>query len=83
MPGFFGLNPKDRKYIFKQVFELVYHGGGGFSHTEVYNMPLWMRRAYSHYISDFHKEKQAAIDKQQLEQKAPDNTIHKPDINPR
>ena len=30
--------------VFTQIHDLVYHGGGGFLHSEVYNMPIWMRR---------------------------------------
>ena len=83
MPGFFGLKPENRQYIFKEVFELSYHGQGGFPHSEVYNMPTWMRRAYIKYINDFHKAQQKAMDEQQLKNKdASATNIHKPNIHP-
>ena len=31
----------------------MYHGGGGFKHEEVYNMPTWMRKFHLEKIIDF------------------------------
>jgi hypothetical protein len=45
-------------------------------------MPIWMRKAYIQYISDFHNRQNEEIDKKQLQNKPLDNKIHRPDINP-
>jgi hypothetical protein len=82
MPGFFGLSPRNRQYIFQEIFELVYHGQGGFSHTEVYNMPIWMRKNYIQNIADFHKKQQAEIDQRQMQNHPDEQKIHKPNIKP-
>tara|TARA_R110000803_G_scaffold101606_4_gene169541 strand:+ start:176 stop:373 length:198 start_codon:yes stop_codon:yes gene_type:complete len=34
----------------------VYHGGGGFIHSEVYNMPTWMRLFHIQKISEYNKK---------------------------
>ena len=38
------------------MHDLVYHGGGGFIHSEVYNMPTWMRQFHLKKINQFLKE---------------------------
>ena len=84
MPGFFGLDPKNRKKIFKEVFDLTYHGKGGFPHSEVYNMPVWMRRAYINYINEFQTEQQKLIDERQMQNKnVQPKDVFKPNISPK
>lgn len=39
--------------VYKEVHELTYHGGGGFTYSEVYNMPIYLRRYSLKQISDF------------------------------
>ena len=34
----------------------MFHGGGGFKHSEVYNMPIWMRMFHINKISEYNKE---------------------------
>jgi hypothetical protein len=45
---FFGLNseivPQVRANLFTQIHEIVFHGQGGYSWEEVYNMPIWLRK---------------------------------------
>lgn len=45
--GFFGLTsdsaPEYRKNLFKQIHEIIFHGNGGYSWYDVYNMPRWLR----------------------------------------
>jgi len=43
---FFGLGPAYRPALHKTIFQIVYHSGGGFSFSDVYNLPIWMRRFY-------------------------------------
>jgi len=42
--NFFGLPVSSRPAIHEEIFTLLYYGKGGFSHTEVYNMPVYLRR---------------------------------------
>ena len=57
MSDFFGLTPQYRNILFSQIHDLVYHGGGGFIHSEIYNMPVWLRRFHITKINE-HVEKQ-------------------------
>ena len=83
MSSFFGLTPQYRNILFTQVHDLVYHGGGGFIHSEVYNMPTWMRIFHISKINKY-------VEKQNEEQRkaegnssmGDDNKIYKPNINP-
>lgn len=45
---FFGLTSdnisQSRKNVLTEVHEVVFHGGGGYTWSEVYNMPIYLRR---------------------------------------
>jgi hypothetical protein len=42
---FYGLTltPEDKVRVHTEVFQLSYHGGGGFDHDIVYSMPIYLR----------------------------------------
>jgi len=60
----------------------VYHGGGGFIHSEVYNMPIWMRTFHINKISEWNKKQNEEMKKAQGESEIGDKQIHRPNINP-
>ena len=45
---FYGLtlNPEDKVRIHKEIFHLIYNSNGGFTHDEVYSMPIFLRYFY-------------------------------------
>ena len=65
--AFFGLNPSYRKTLHKQIFDLVYHGKGGFTWSDVYDLPVWLRVFYIQSINQVIKE-------ENKRNKAPTNT---------
>ena len=80
---FFGLTPQYRNTLFTQVHDLVYHGGGGFIHSEVYNMPTWMRKFHILKINEYNKEKNEEIEKSQNQADPNSNkSVQGPNINP-
>mgnify|MGYP003682853451 FL=1 len=80
---FFGLTPKYRNLLFTQLHDLVYHGGGGFIHSEVYNMPIWMRRFHIQSINKHLEKENEQIRKAQgNEQLGDDKKILGPNVNP-
>ena len=83
MLTFFGLTSNYRNVIFQQIHDLVYHGGGGFIHSEVYNMPVWLRRFHITKINE-HVEKQNKEQRkaQGNEQVGDDKQVLGPNINP-
>ena len=61
----------------------MYHGGGGFQHTEVYNMPTWLRRFHIQKINEFLKKQDEEVRKAQgNEQIGDDKKVHRPNIKP-
>ena len=50
--------------VHSEVFDLVYHGKGGFSWTDVYNLPVFLRRFYIKKIIKALDDKAEAIEKE-------------------
>ena len=59
------------------MHDLVYHGGGGFIHSEVYNMPIWMRRFHIQKINEHNKKQQEEIEKQQGKSNVGDGKVNR------
>jgi len=49
---FFGLTSEHKADIHKVLFALVYYSNGGFTHSEVYNMPVYLRAFYIKQLED-------------------------------
>ena len=79
---FFGLTPPYRNILFGQIHDLVFHGNGGFNHSEVYNMPTWLRIFHIKKINEFNEKQQDEIDKAKGNSKMGDKKIHRPNISP-
>ena len=62
---FFGQPASNRPAIHEEVFSLSYYGKGGFSHQEVYNMPIPLRRFYIQQIVKAVDEEKKSMDKAQ------------------
>ena len=82
MPAFFGLTSNYRQLLYTEIHDLVFHGGGGFIHSEVYNMPVWLRRYHIDRINEFNKKQQEEIEKAQGRSNIGDGEISRPNINP-
>ena len=52
MSTFFGLGPAYRPALHKTIFQIIYHGNGGFTFSDVYNLPIWMRRFYQKELEE-------------------------------
>ncbi len=44
--GFFGRPAGYSATLHKEIFALVYYGGGGFTFSDVYEMPIYLRKFY-------------------------------------
>ena len=82
MPTFFGLTSNYRQLLYTEIHDLVFHGGGGFIHSEVYNMPIWLRRYHIDRINEFNKKQQEDIEKAQGRSNIGDGEISRPNVNP-
>jgi len=79
---FFGLTPQYRVSLFNQLHDLVYHGGGGFIHSEIYNMPIWLRRFHISRINEYIKKRNEETEKINGNQTPTSNKVSRPNINP-
>jgi len=57
---FFGLTPDYKFQVYQEVHDLVYYGQGGFIYSEVYNMPIHIRRFHIRKVNDLHEERNKA-----------------------
>ena len=64
------------------MHDLVYHGGGGFIHSEVYNMPTWMRRFHIQKINEHVKKENDEIEKTKPGKSNPSDIARGPNITP-
>ena len=60
----------------------MFHGGGGFKHSEVYNMPTWLRLFHIKKINQFNKEQNEQMEKAEKGQTQTSNEITGPNIPP-
>lgn len=66
---FYGLtlNPEDKVRIHEEIFNLVYHSNGGFSHDEIYTMPVFLRYFnLKMLLNQKQKEKEASENKTEV-----------------
>jgi hypothetical protein len=60
---FFGLTQNYKIGVYQELFDLVYYGQGGFTYTDVSNMPIHIRRFFIKRIEQDLKKKQKAEQK--------------------
>ena len=60
---FFGLGPKYRAVLYKEIYYLMKHIGGGLSHTEIWNLPIAVRHFYLKMASEDIKSENEAFEK--------------------
>ena len=63
------------------MHEIVFHGNGGYSWGEIYNMPIWLRNFTFKKIEEWYKKQEEAQNKQQNMLKN-SKEIARPNINP-
>ena len=66
---FFGLTPQHKPQIHDQIFQLVYYGQG-FTHADVYNMPIYLRSYYFKKLVDVKEQENQEVEKAQARSRA-------------
>ena len=61
--SFFGLQPKHKKDIHEEIFQLIYYHKGGFTFDEVYNLPIYLRKFYLKRLEKQYQDENKEIDK--------------------
>ena len=59
---FFGLTPKYKLILQEELFDLIYYGKG-FSYTEAYNLPIYLRKFFIRKITKIFKDRNKAEEK--------------------
>lgn len=62
MLGFFGLASSYRGILQDEIFDLMYYGKMGWTYTELYNLPVHLRRYFYRKLVDT-KKKEAEAEK--------------------
>jgi len=60
---FFTLPLNYQKLLYDEIFFLVFQGGGGFTFSDVYNLPIHIRRMYSNQLLEIKKKESEDINK--------------------
>ena len=60
---FFGLTQSYKKQFQESIFDLIYHSNGGFSYTDIYHMPVYLRTFYIRKLSKMHSDQKADHEK--------------------
>lgn len=60
---FFGLTPSYKAILLDEIHTLCYFGNGGFTHSDVYDMPIRYRHYHLKKISEYVEKQNAAINK--------------------
>ena len=60
LSSFFGLGPNYRPVLYDQIFDLLYFGKMGLTFTEVYALPVYLRRYYYTKLADYLKKESDA-----------------------
>jgi len=77
---FFGLTPADKSSIYNTIHEIVFHGKGGYSWTEVFNMPIWLRKFTFLKMKEFYDQENKQNEKNYNQRKK--RTVAKPNVKP-
>lgn len=72
--AFFGLPDDYRKTLHEEIFTLIYYGQG-FTHDDVYSMPVYLRRFYSITLLNEKDREQKAIQKSRQSDSDPNKRI--------
>ena len=83
---FFGLTaktaPQARVQLFTQIHEIVFHGQGGYSWGDIYDMPIWLRNFTFKKLEEYYEKQNEAQNAQSNMLKNNPKEIARPAINP-
>lgn len=76
---FFGLTSEHRKYVFDQIHQIVFHGKGGYTFTDVYELPIHLRKYVYHQIKEYYDQQNKQESPEELASKIKTGTVQVPD----
>lgn len=75
---FFGLTTEYKLGLHEEIFSLCYYGKGGFSWSDVYDLPIYLRRFYIQQINKAIEEKNKAQKQEMNKSQRSAPTFNKP-----
>ena len=77
--AFFGLTSDYRNALFTQIHEIVFHGKGGYTWQDVFDMPIWLRKftflkIKEYYDKEAENNKPKQVTKKQIQRPATNPT---------
>ena len=78
--GFFGLSPKYKLKLHEQIFQIIFYAKGGFTFSEIYDLPVYLRQFYYQELLDTRKKENQEAKKAQRKNKP---QVSRPPTNPR
>ena len=79
---FFGLTKEYRLHLFRQIHEIVFHGKGGYTWDDVYNMPIWLRKFTYNNIREFYEAEKKRMEESSKQNKGRTQKPKGPDVKP-
>ena len=68
-----------RKNVYKEIHEICFHGQGGYSWSEVYQMPIWVRKFIFEELRQYYEEQNnQSSSSTSTNLLNPDGTVNKP-----
>ena len=61
LSSFFGLTVDQKPDIHREIFTLAYNSQGGFTQSEIYDMPIYLRKFYLRELIAAKKKEEEAI----------------------
>ncbi len=83
---FFGLTQQYRFNLFKQIHEIVFHGGGGYDWHTIYEMPIWLRTFTFNSLKEHYdkiKEQQESDQTMMVNKQSSSKNLARPNIAPK
>lgn len=77
--AFFGLTSEHRRHIFDQIHQIVFHGNGGYSFVEIYELPIHLRKYIFHQIKEYYDKQNKQDSPDELASKIKSGTVQVPD----
>jgi hypothetical protein len=72
--------PEDKVRIHQEIFHLIYNSNGGFTHDEVYSMPVFLRYFYLRMLIEQREKENESSKSQNSDMSSKPKTVARPNI---
>jgi hypothetical protein len=79
--SFFGLQAEDKSKIHEELFAIIISSEGAFTYSDVYNLPVYLRKYYVKLLERWLERKKSEVGK--IGKKTTPSTIQRPAVRPK